>query len=137
MQTSKQKIKDKNHTYYKKALPTKAASNGNSQNSQQTNLQIEQLGFFPQHSRILTAIIEPGSLSIKYANHLFGQMMGIDRLYEQQSKENINLNELFSDWDSTELQQLYRQQILQWVLKKTISSRHRISRVTSRSHLND
>lgn len=144
MHTSKQKITDKHHKYYTKALPEKTSLIQNDQNSEDINIEqllqalasqlsnhhnqvdqlkiwrqiIERLENFPHHSRILTAIVEPSSLSIKYANHAFCQLMGMDRVDEIESKQNIKLNELVSDWDKTELEKLYRLQVLHWVLKE-------------------
>ncbi|NEP81185.1 MAG: GAF domain-containing protein [Okeania sp. SIO3C4] len=139
MHTSKQKTTDKNNKYYTKALPGKTAPIQNSEDieellqalsSQLSNHhnQVEQLKIwrqiierlenFPHHSRILTAIVETSSLSIKYANRAFCQLMGIDLIDEIESKQNIKLNDLISDWNKTELEKLYRLQVLHWVLKE-------------------
>ncbi|MDY7008432.1 MAG: GAF domain-containing protein [Cyanobacteriota bacterium] len=139
MHTSKQKTTDKNNKYYTKALPGKTSPVENSENieellqavsSQLSNHhnQVEQLKIwrqiierlenFPHHSRILTAIVETSSLSIKYANSAFCQLMGIDRIDEIESKQNIKLNDLINDWEKTELEKLYRLQVLHWVLKE-------------------
>ncbi len=144
MQTSKQKSTDKHHKYDIKALPEQTSLTENNQNIQHLQIeqllqalasqlpkhhnQIEQLKIWqqiterlenlPLHSRILTAIIEPGSLSFQYASYQFCELMGIDRIDKIEAQYNIKLNELFSDWDNTELEKLYHLQILQWVLKQ-------------------
>ncbi|MGD1808097.1 GAF domain-containing protein [Dapis sp. BLCC M126] len=144
MHTSKQKSTDKHLKYETKALPEETSLTQNNQNIEDLQIeqllqalalqlpkhhnQIEQLKIWrqiterlenlPLHSRILTAIIEAGSLSFKYASHPFCQLMGIDRIDEIEAHYNIKLNELFSDWDNTELEKLYRLQILHWVLKQ-------------------
>ncbi len=145
MQISKQKSTDKHHKYDKKVLPEQTTATKNYQNSEEEikteellqalvsqlskhHNQIDQLKIWkqiterlenlPLHSRILTAIIEPGSLSLFYASHQFCELMGIDRSNEIEAQYNIKLNELFSDWDNTELEKLYRIQILHWVLKE-------------------
>ncbi len=144
MQTSKQKSTDKHHKYDTKALPEQTSLTENNQNIEHLQIeqllqalasqlpkhdnQIEQLKIwkqiterlenFPLHSRILTAIIEPGSLSFQYASHPFCQLMGIDRIDKIEAQQNIKLNELLSDWDNTELEKLYRLQILHWILKQ-------------------
>ncbi|NEQ37580.1 MAG: GAF domain-containing protein [Okeania sp. SIO3I5] len=146
MQISKQKSTDKNHKYDTKALPEQTTATTNYQDSEQSEqIKIEELSQalvsqlsqhdnqidrlkiwkqiterlenFPLHSKILTAIIEPGSLSFKYASHPFYELMGIER-GAIETQQNIKLNELFSDWDNTELKKLYRLQILHWVLKQ-------------------
>ncbi|MGD1704752.1 GAF domain-containing protein [Dapis sp. BLCC M229] len=141
MQISKQKSTDKHHKYETKALPEETTVTKNYQNSEQIKIEqlwqalvsqlskhqnidqlkiwrqiTERLENFPLHSRILTAIIEPGSLKFKYASHLFCRLMGIDFINEVEPQQNIKLNELFSDWDN--LEKLYRLQILHWVLKQ-------------------
>ncbi|MGK7919843.1 MAG: GAF domain-containing protein [Trichodesmium sp.] len=138
MQTSKRNSIDKRHQYQRKALPNKTSQVKNYQNNEDLEIerllqaltsqlshqdnQIEQLKIwkqitkaleqFSKHSRILTAIIEPGTLSLKYVSHSLCQLTGIDQ------KDNIKLNELFSNWENTELEKLYRLQILDWVLKQ-------------------
>ncbi|NEP88486.1 MAG: GAF domain-containing protein [Okeania sp. SIO2C2] len=144
MHTSKQKITDKHNKYYTKALPGKTSSIPNHQNSEDINIEqllqalasqlsnhhnqvdqlkiwrqiIERLEDFPHQSRILTAIVEPSNLSIKYANRAFCQLMGMNQIDEIESKQNIKLNELVSDWEKTELEKIYRLQILHWILKE-------------------
>jgi len=143
MQISKQKSTDKDNKYDTKALVEQTTGSKNYQNSEQIKIEellqalvsqlsqhhnqidrlkiwrqiTERLENFPLHSRILTAIIEPGSSILKYATHPFCELMGIDRSAIE-AEENIKLNELFSDWDKTELEKLYRLQILHWVLKQ-------------------
>ncbi|MGD1713359.1 histidine kinase [Hydrocoleum sp. CS-953] len=144
MQSSKQKSTDKHYKYETKALPEQTSLTENNQNTDYLQIeqllqalalqlpkhhnQIEQLKIWrqiterlenlPLHSRRLTAIIEPGSLSFQYASYPFCQLMGIDRIDEVEAQPKIKLNELFSDWDNTRLEKLYRLQILHWVLKQ-------------------
>ncbi|NEP05035.1 MAG: hypothetical protein F6K34_09445, partial [Okeania sp. SIO4D6] len=114
MHTSKQKITDKHNKYYTKALPGKTSSIPNHQNSEDINIEqllqalasqlsnhhnqvdqlkiwrqiIERLEDFPHQSRILTAIVEPSNLSIKYANRAFCQLMGMNQIDEIESKQS-------------------------------------------------
>lgn len=104
------------------------------------NQSLEQLFHLQRCSRVLMAVIEPQTLMLRYGNESFCKMAGVDSLLlgsepllskpqksasqARQIKDgiftglNISITQLFQDWDSISLEQLYRYHLLQAVLEK-------------------
>lgn len=82
---------------------------------------IERLFAFQRSSRVLMAVIEPGTFILRYANAAFCQLAGLQNPGTQTTDGlfaglGIGLLDLFEDWDRKTAEQLYRRHILHWVL---------------------
>ncbi|MGL5063578.1 MAG: GAF domain-containing protein [Microcoleus sp.] len=81
---------------------------------------------FLGNRRVLIAVIEPGTFSLRYANAAFCRLAGwegtplatgeVGGLF---AGMGITLVELFEEWDGKTAEQLYRRHILHWVFKQS------------------
>lgn len=81
---------------------------------------------FLGNRRVLIAVIEPGTFSLRYANAAFCRLAGwegtplatgqIGGLF---AGMGITLSELFEDWDGKTAEKLYRRHLLHWVFKQS------------------
>ena len=80
--------------------------------------------FQRRYSKVLMAVIEPGTFSISYANEAFCQLVNLKNNKKTKNNEDvflgvgIRLHEAFKDGGSNAIEQLYRRHILWQVLKQ-------------------
>lgn len=83
---------------------------------------LEQMFQFQRSSRILIAVMEPGTFTLRYANAAFCRLAGLETSSEKVAGGllaglGIGLLNLFDDWEGTTAEQLYRRHILHWVFQ--------------------
>ncbi len=83
---------------------------------QQLIQHVDWLNYFQQCSRLLVAVIEPMTLTLRYANDYFCQLTGIS-LDEPTSQDNVGnlgkaLHQLLPESDNAAVQRLYRRHLL-------------------------
>ena len=86
---------------------------------------LEKLFQFQRSSRVLMAVMEPGTFTLRYANSAFSRLAGLEGNQEGDNSTGglltglgISLLDLFEDWDVRRAEQLYRRHILYWVFKQ-------------------
>lgn len=83
---------------------------------------LERLFQFQRSSRVLMALMEPGTFTLRYANTAFSRLAGLDATPTAAGSLlaglGIGLLDLFEEWEGTTAEQLYRRHILHWVLKQ-------------------
>ncbi len=79
--------------------------------------------FQRRNSKVAIAIIEPGTFSIRYLNQAFSQLANATSRKQNKGEDlspevGTRLHELFKDWDSQTIEQLYRRHLLCRVLQQ-------------------
>ncbi len=79
--------------------------------------ELDWLKHFQCHSHLLMAVVEPGTFTLRYANDYFCRLTGIAQTYSELADRDVRLLELLPDLKGTAIGSLYRQHVLQLILR--------------------